>query len=55
MDALHERQVRCVLEVGPGSALARLWNERFPETPARSVDEFRAASAVADWVMRNLG
>jgi [acyl-carrier-protein] S-malonyltransferase len=50
MDNLHARQVRCVLEVGPGSALARLWNERHPDVPARSCDEFRSAAGVARWV-----
>jgi len=50
MDNLHARQVRCVLEVGPGSALARMWNERYPDVPARSCDEFRSAAGVARWV-----
>ena len=53
MDNIHTRQVGCVLEVGPGAALARMWNQRFPDVPARSVDEFRSASAIVDWVMRN--
>ena len=52
MDQIHARQVRCVLEIGPGAALSRMWNERFPEVPARSVDEFRSASAIVDWVVR---
>jgi [acyl-carrier-protein] S-malonyltransferase len=50
MDNLHARQVRCVLEVGPGSALARMWNERYPDIPARSCDEFRSAAGVVRWV-----
>jgi len=50
MDNLHARQPRCVLEVGPGSALARRWNERHPDVPARSCDEFRSAAGVARWV-----
>ena len=53
MDNIHARQVECVLEVGPGAALARMWNQRFPDVPARSADEFRSASAIADWVLRN--
>jgi [acyl-carrier-protein] S-malonyltransferase len=53
MDHIHARQVGCVLEVGPGAALARMWNERFPGVPARSVDEFRSASAIVDWVLLN--
>lgn len=53
MDNIHARQVGCVLEVGPGAALARMWNQRFPDVPARSADEFRSASAIIDWVLRN--
>jgi [acyl-carrier-protein] S-malonyltransferase len=50
MDAIAERRVRCVLEVGAGHALTNLWRDRHPEVPARSVDEFRSAQAVARWV-----
>ncbi len=53
MDLIHARRIRCVLEVGPASALARMWNERFPDVPARSVDEFRSLSAVVTWVLRH--
>jgi [acyl-carrier-protein] S-malonyltransferase len=49
-DAVAERQVRCVLEVGPGTTLSRLWNERHPGLPARSVDEFRSPEAIVRWV-----
>ncbi len=55
MDQIHARQVRCVLEIGPGAALSRMWNERFPEVPARSVDEFRSVTAIVDWVVRKNG
>jgi [acyl-carrier-protein] S-malonyltransferase len=55
MDHIHMRRVGCVLEVGPGAALARMWNERFPDVPARSADEFRSKSAIVDWVQRNAG
>jgi [acyl-carrier-protein] S-malonyltransferase len=50
MDNLRARRVTCVLEIGPGQALARLWNERHPDVPARSCDEFRSAAGVAKWV-----
>ena len=53
MDHIHSRRVGCVLEIGPGAALARMWNQRFPEVPARSADEFRSASAIIDWVQRH--
>ncbi|MDE2146863.1 MAG: malonate decarboxylase subunit epsilon [Burkholderiales bacterium] len=49
-DVIAEHRVRCVLEMGPGSTLARLWHEREPAVPARSIDEFRSAAAVLRWV-----
>lgn len=55
MDDVADRGVRCVLEIGPGQALAKMWNQRYPEIPARSVDEFRSATAIAAWVERQLG
>nr|WP_280926629.1 acyltransferase domain-containing protein [Schlegelella koreensis] len=54
MESMAERRVRCVLEVGPGSALARIWNARHPQIPARSVDEFQSAEAAAGWVRSTL-
>ena len=54
MEAMHGRRVSCVLEVGPGTALATMWRRRYPDVPARSADEFRSARAVADWVLRNV-
>ena len=54
MTTLAERRPRCVLEVGPGNSLARMWAARFPEMPVRSVDEFHSAQAVVDWVERAL-
>lgn len=52
LEAIHARRVTCVLEIGPGSALATMWNRRWPEVPARCTDEFRSAQAVVDWVLR---
>ena len=54
LDAVAERGVRCVLEIGPGSTLARLWAERGNPVPARSIDEFRSPQAVARWVQATL-
>lgn len=54
MDALAERGVRCVLEVGPGTTLAALWRGRHPEIAARSLDDFRSPQAAAAWVSRTL-
>jgi [acyl-carrier-protein] S-malonyltransferase len=50
MENIRARHVACVLEIGPGQALARMWNERYPDVPARSCDEFRSAAGVAKWV-----
>ncbi|MET0518382.1 MAG: ACP S-malonyltransferase, partial [Burkholderiaceae bacterium] len=49
-DTVAERRPRCVLELGPGSTLARLWAAAVPEVPVRSIDEFHSAQAVVDWV-----
>lgn len=50
MDTMAERRVSCVLELGPGRALAKLWGERHPDIPVRSADEFRSPEAVVQWV-----
>lgn len=50
MENVMARQVRCVLELGPGQALARMWNQRYPTVPARACDDFRSAAAVAAWL-----
>lgn len=50
MENINARGPNSVLEVGPGQALARLWNQRYPHIPARSCDDFRSASAVVDWI-----
>jgi [acyl-carrier-protein] S-malonyltransferase len=52
MDAVAERRPDAVLEVGPGTTLARLWRERYPSIPARSCDEFAGAAQVRDWAER---
>lgn len=54
METLAERGLRCVLEMGPGSALAKMWNARFPGVQARSVDEFQAPSGISRWVADTL-
>ena len=50
MDAIQERGVCCVLEVGGGNALATLWNRRFPQTPARALDDFQHPLGAARWI-----
>lgn len=55
MDAIAERGVHAVLEIGPGAALARMWQQRHAHVPARSVDEFRSGPAIVAWLTRHLG
>ena len=50
MDVIAERGVHCVLEIGPNSALASLWNRRYPTIPARSIEEFKNPQGAAMWV-----
>ncbi|PPU18163.1 malonate decarboxylase subunit epsilon [Xanthomonas arboricola] len=45
-----ERGARVFLELGPGSALARMARERVPGCEARSVDEFQSIHGVVEWV-----
>lgn len=52
MDAISERQVGCVLEVGGGSALSRMWNGRYPHIPARGLDDFRHPQSAAEWIKK---
>ena len=52
MDAVAERRPDAVLEVGPGTTLARLWRERHPAIAVRSCDEFGGAAQVLDWAER---
>ena len=49
MDAVAERRPDAVLEIGPGTTLARLWRERHPAIPVRSCDEFAHVDQVIEW------
>lgn len=53
MENIATRQVTCVLELGPGQALTRMWNQRHASIPARASDDFRSASAIAAWLRSN--
>lgn len=54
MEAVAERGVSCVLELGPGTTLSKMWNARFPAIAARSADEFSHPAAVIDWVRHQI-
>lgn len=53
MDAIAERRVSCVLEIGAGSGLGRMWNDCYPEIPARSLDDFQHLQGAVDWIKRH--
>lgn len=53
MDSLAELGVACVIEVGAGTTLSNMWNQRHPEIPARSLEEFRDAAGAARWIGRH--
>jgi [acyl-carrier-protein] S-malonyltransferase len=53
MEAVAERGVRCVLELGAGRALAKLWAQSHPGIPVRSLEDFRSPEGVVAWVRRN--
>jgi [acyl-carrier-protein] S-malonyltransferase len=52
MDTVAERRPDCVLEVGPGTTLARLWRDRHPRTPVRSCEDFASPAEIWRWVER---
>ncbi|NHZ61568.1 ACP S-malonyltransferase [Massilia genomosp. 1] len=52
MDAAAEAGVTVALELGPGSALARMMQARHPRIACRSVADFRSIDGVAAWVGR---
>lgn len=52
LNALPEMGCTLVLELGPGIALSRMARQRWPEIPARSVEEFHSLAGVVEWVGR---
>lgn len=55
MEQIEERQPNVVLEIGPGRSLATMWNQRYSEIPARSVDEFQTLDGLQRWLSRWAG
>ena len=53
MDAVAERGVACVIEIGAGDTLARMWRQRHPDVPVRSIDEFRDATGASQWLRKH--
>jgi [acyl-carrier-protein] S-malonyltransferase len=53
LETLYERGARVFLELGPGTALARMVREQLAsDAVARSVTEFRSLDGVAAWLRR---
>ena len=52
LEAMAEYQPDAVLELGPGSALARMVLARGWPCPVRAVDDFRSPAAVVEWLAR---
>ncbi len=50
MQSLYERGVRCLLEIGPGHNLSRMYRARFNDVTSRSADEFYTRDALIAWV-----
>ncbi|MEG3175426.1 ACP S-malonyltransferase [Sphingomonas sp. RB3P16] len=50
LEALIERGVRRVLELGPGTALADMVRVAYPLVDVRSVDDFRGLDGIAAWI-----
>jgi [acyl-carrier-protein] S-malonyltransferase len=52
MESIAELGVTCVLEVGAGTTLSKIWNQQHPDIPARSIEEFRNVEGVVRWIER---
>jgi len=50
MDVVAEHAPACVIEVGAGGALSRMWSARHPAIPARAIADFRGPQGMAAWV-----
>lgn len=54
MDAIDEAGITVALELGPGSALARMLASRQPHIACRSVADFHTLGGVVKWVARQM-
>jgi [acyl-carrier-protein] S-malonyltransferase len=52
MDTVAEHGVACAIEIGAGNTLTRMWRQRHPEVPVRSIDEFRDAMGASQWLRK---
>jgi [acyl-carrier-protein] S-malonyltransferase len=54
MDAANEAGIAVALELGPGSALARMLAARHPHIACRSVADFHTLDGIVKWVERQM-
>lgn len=54
MDALAEGGIGVALELGPGSSLTRMLQQRHPGIACRSLADFRSLQAAREWLARQL-
>jgi [acyl-carrier-protein] S-malonyltransferase len=52
MDACHATGVTKVVELGPGSSLARMAREALPDADVHSLSEFRSLVGFLEWAGR---
>ncbi|WP_380786496.1 ACP S-malonyltransferase [Sphingomonas sp. R86521] len=52
LEAMVERGVDRILELGPGTALADMVRSTYPTLDVRAVDDFRGIAGIASWVAR---
>jgi [acyl-carrier-protein] S-malonyltransferase len=50
LETIHEMQPDAILEIGPGNALTRMWDERQTGIPARASDDFRSVDGILAWI-----
>jgi len=50
LGAVLEMQPDAVLEIGPGTALTRMWSDRNTGVPVRASDDFRTSAGIGEWV-----
>ena len=50
LEAVYEMRPNLVLEIGPGNALARMWDECGYDIPARATDDFKTLDGILRWV-----
>jgi [acyl-carrier-protein] S-malonyltransferase len=55
MEACNERGIRIALELGPGTALSRMFREQYPHIECRSLADFRSMGGAVRWLHSRIG